>query len=157
MVLLAFSDTMLPLWGSCSLCYPCSFPLFPDLGDYIILVAGTPGISCREWVNWSEKNTKLKPFKTRGYGQAKDCLMRTQVKVKKGDHGEPGLLPALPHHLVNRQVRIMEIELGSGWESNLGGRVAANLWTFPAQTTHQTLNLFTRPEGCILYPLSIHF
>ena len=40
--------------------------------------------------------------------------MRTQVKVKKGDHGEPGLLPALPHHLVNRQVRIREIELGSG-------------------------------------------
>ena len=34
--------------------------------------------------------------------------MRTQAIVKKGDHGEPGLLPPLPHHLVDRQVPIGE-------------------------------------------------
>ena len=80
--------------------------------------------------------------------------MRTQVKVKKGDHGEPGLLPALPHHLVDRQVRIREREFSSSQLINLGGQAAAaNLWTFPAQITHQTPNLFTRPGGWIVVGL----
>ena len=146
-VLQLFSDAMLPLWASCSLSHPplLLFPCFQIWEGTIILVACTPGISCRECVNWSEKNTNL--TLSSGYGQVTDCLMRTQVKVKKGDHGEPGLLPALAHHLVNRQVRIMERELGSSVQINLGGRVAANLWTLPAQTIHQTPNLFTRPGG----------
>ena len=33
--------------------------------------------------------------------------------------------------------------------------MAANLWTSPAQTTHQTPNLFTRPGGWTLYPVPV--
>ena len=77
---------------------------------------------------------------SRGYDQVTDCLMRTQAKVKKGDHGEPGLLPPLPHHLVDRQVRIMKRECGFSEEINLGDRVAANLWTYPSPATHQMQN-----------------
>ena len=60
---------------------PGSLSLFADLGDSIILVACTPGISCGQWVNWKEEY-KLGPSER--FGSVEGLFDENPIESEKG-------------------------------------------------------------------------